>query len=142
MKIFPGGEECPRDLLDNPNVAKLNFWLPRFVSEVYKQDGKPYSPKSIHQLLAGLQCYMLDKNPMVPNFLNLKDSCFNDIHDACDSLYSELHQQESGTSMQHATVVTAVALLLLSLLLCCSLHKVLCTASAICTDIAPVSSVI
>ena len=49
-------EECPGELLNNPDVAILNFWLPRFVSEIRRQDGKPYPPRSTHQLLAGLQC--------------------------------------------------------------------------------------
>ena len=46
-------EECPGELLDNPympDVALLNFWLPRFVSEIHRQDGKPYPPRSTHQL--------------------------------------------------------------------------------------------
>ena len=33
-------EQCPEDLLNNPNVFKLNYWLTRFVAEVRRQDGK------------------------------------------------------------------------------------------------------
>ena len=34
-------ERCPEDLLDNPAVSELNYWLTRFVAEVRRQDGKP-----------------------------------------------------------------------------------------------------
>ena len=37
--------------------------IPRFVTEVRNKKGVPYPPRSIHLLLAGLQRYMLDKNP-------------------------------------------------------------------------------
>ena len=57
-KLSSGGKECPKDLFENPDVAKLNFWLPRLVSNVHKQDKEPYPPKSIHQILAGLQHYV------------------------------------------------------------------------------------
>ena len=52
--LSSGGKECPKDLFENPDVAKLNFWLPRFVSEVCKQDGEPYPPKSSHQIVAAV----------------------------------------------------------------------------------------
>ena len=43
-------KKCPGDLLDKPDVAKLNFWLCRFVIEVRKQNGEPFPPKSIHHV--------------------------------------------------------------------------------------------
>ena len=33
---------CPEDLFDKPDPGKLNYWLLRFVSEVRRQNGKPY----------------------------------------------------------------------------------------------------
>ena len=46
---------CPDNLLES---EELNYWLPRFINEVRRTDGNPYPPRSIHQLLAGLQRYM------------------------------------------------------------------------------------
>ena len=92
-------------MFENPDVPKLNFWLPRFVSEVRKQDREPYPPNSIHLILAGLQCYMLERNPMVPKFLDLKESRLRDVHGACDFVYQELHQQGIGTAVRHASVI-------------------------------------
>ena len=47
--------ECPSDLLEVGDADKLNFWLPRFINEVRRTDGNPYPPRTIHQLLAGIQ---------------------------------------------------------------------------------------
>ena len=56
--------ECPSDL-HVPEVGdadKLNFWLPRFINEVRRTDGNAYPPRTFHQLLAGIQRSMLEKN--------------------------------------------------------------------------------
>ena len=44
---------------------------------------------------------------MVLKFLDLKESRFHDVHGACDFVYQELHQQGIGTSVRHASVITA-----------------------------------
>ena len=72
-------DRCTEDLFDNPDTQNLNKWIPRFVTEVRNKKGEPYPPRSIHLLLAGLQRYMLDKNPGSPKFLNRSESAFCDI---------------------------------------------------------------
>ena len=77
------------------------------MAEVRRQDGEPpYPLKTIHQILAGLQRYMLDKNPLASKFLDQKNPVFRDIHRACDSVYRKLHQQGVGTEVRHAPVIT------------------------------------
>ena len=39
-------EACLMDLFDKPDVSRLNYWLSRFVTEVRRQDGDPYPPKT------------------------------------------------------------------------------------------------
>ena len=34
----------------------MNYWLAPFVHEVRRQDGKPYPPSTMQQIVAGLQC--------------------------------------------------------------------------------------
>ena len=43
---------CPEDL-ENPSIDKLNYWISRFIAEVRNKKGKPYPPRSIHQIRAG-----------------------------------------------------------------------------------------
>ena len=77
-------EVCPPDLLENPNIKKLNFWIPRFINEVRCIDGKPYPPRTINQILAGLQRHLLDNDYCFPKFLDRKNSQFRPIHGACE----------------------------------------------------------
>ena len=97
---------CPEDLLDSGDVSNLNRWISRFVAEVRCQDGEPYPPRTIHQILAGLQRYTLNRKADAPKFLDRQNSQFRDIHRACDSVYRELHSEGVGTSAHHAPLIT------------------------------------
>ena len=44
-KNCTGDEICGANLLDSPHIDSLNFWMPCFIAEVRRQDGKPYPPK-------------------------------------------------------------------------------------------------
>ena len=72
-------KKCPDDILEQADSATLNFWLPRFVAEVRRSDGKPYPPKTIHQLICGLLRYMRSVEPGCPNILDRKDPRFRDF---------------------------------------------------------------
>ena len=37
------------------NNREMNYWLAPFVHEVRRQDGKPYPPSTMQQIVAGLQ---------------------------------------------------------------------------------------
>ena len=100
-------EQCPRDLFDNPSVSIINYWLCRFVTEVRRQDGNPYPPKTIQQLLAGLQRKMLDANPDAPRFMDRQESCFRDLTRTCDSVYRDLHSKGVGTSVRHTSIFSS-----------------------------------
>ena len=54
-KTVPEGDKhyCPQNLLDEPEVEKVNYWMSRFVAEVQNKKWEPYPPRSIHQLLTG-----------------------------------------------------------------------------------------
>ena len=88
FSVGSGGQRvCPVDLLENPVVEDLNYWLSRFVAEVRNQEGKPYSPRSIHQILCGLQRHMLHKNPTAPKILNKEDVRFVAFRSAVDNVF-------------------------------------------------------
>ena len=56
-----GREICPADLLTSRKFDDLNYWIPRFVNEARRADGCAYPPRTINQLLAGLQHYIVQK---------------------------------------------------------------------------------
>ena len=80
---------CPEDLLDNPDPKKLNHWLSRFVTEVRKQDGQPYPPKTIHHILAALQRIVVGKQPTTPKFMDRNELVFTELCRTCDSVYRQ-----------------------------------------------------
>ena len=106
-KVGAAGELCPEDLFEKPEVMLLNHWIARFITEVRRQDGKPYPPRSIHQLLAGLQRYMLSMKSDAPKFLDRKDVRFAPIHGTCETIYRNLHGKGIGTDVRHAAVITS-----------------------------------
>ena len=95
------GEQCPDDLLENPDINKLNYWLARFVAEVRRTDGKAYPPRTISQLLAALQRIMLEANPNASKFCNAHNTDFRDLTRTCDSVYRRLHSEGVGAVVRH-----------------------------------------
>ena len=99
-----GEEKCPDNVLERPDVTKLNFWLSRFVAEVRRSDNEPYPPKSIHQLLCGILRFMRSIDPACPNFLDRSDTRFRDFHGSCEVIFRRLHQSGVGTVVRHTPV--------------------------------------
>ena len=68
--------------------------------------GEPYPPRSIHQLLAGLQRYTLEKHPNFPKLLDKQQTCFRDLRGTCDTVYRNLRCQGIGAEVRHAPIIT------------------------------------
>ena len=49
----------PPELVDITN-QQLSEWLPRFVVETRRHDGKKYPGNTLHNLCAGIQCFVRD----------------------------------------------------------------------------------
>lgn len=62
MNGFPGNV-CSEDILLNSDQDLLCKWLCVFATEMRKEDGAKYTPWSMSQLFAGLECW-----PNEPNF--------------------------------------------------------------------------
>ena len=95
--------KCPEDLLDNPDVEKINYWLS---TEVRKADGSEYPPRSINLILAGLQRQMLENNPQAPRFMDKNNTIYRDLHRVRDSIYKQLHSAGVGVVVKHASIIT------------------------------------
>ena len=74
-----GVKQVPMNLLEEPSVKELNKWLSCFVVEAACEDGKPYPPSSISNILAGLYRYAKSCGNC-PNFMNRKDPQFKDLN--------------------------------------------------------------
>ena len=78
----------------------LNKWLSVFVAETRKQDGDPYSPKSLYLLLSGILQHMRNLNPACPNFLNIDDHQFATFHHTLDNVLRKLRLDGVGVPKQ------------------------------------------
>ena len=78
---------CPDNILEASQPDKLRYWLSHFVNEVRKQNGNPHPPKTVHQILAGLQRHILETTPTALKFLDQSNPNFCDLHRACDTIY-------------------------------------------------------
>ncbi len=99
-------DECPVDLLVKQTPEELNNWLSRFVVEVRRNDGCPYPPRTIHQILSGILRHMRSINPMCPNILDRKDGRFRKISGSCEVVFRQLRQAGVGASIKHTATIT------------------------------------
>ena len=89
-------EQCPENLLEKPTVDR---WLSRFVIDVRREDGKPYPPALINNILAGLYRYSKSCVPtgvVCPNFMSRKDPSFRDLTGAIQVRYRQLRSEGVG----------------------------------------------
>ena len=95
-KLCVGEQQWPHDLLEHPEPTKLNDSLSRFVTEVRKKDGSPYSPRSIHLILAALQRKMVETTLDAPKFFDPKNYCYRDLQRNCNYTYKQLRSEGIG----------------------------------------------
>ena len=88
-----GEEKCPDYLLEEPGADQLNYWLSRFIAEVWHSDGDLYPASMLYQLLAGLLRYTRSKTKDCPNFTDKKDARFAELSGTCESVACQLREQ-------------------------------------------------
>ena len=94
------------DLLSHDDSAKVSEILSLFCLDIKQQNGKPYTPKSVLQILVNLQNYAREKDKECFHFMNPKDERFTQIHTVLDNLSHKLHKQGVGANKIQARVVT------------------------------------
>jgi hypothetical protein len=103
-KIFPSDQQVPVDTLLTDDNGLLFQWLCRFSTEIRKQDGSPYPPRTINHYLMGLQRYIRAEKKSNLNLLT--DSSFLPLKKLLDTLYRKLHSAGVGCSVQRTQAVT------------------------------------
>ena len=99
-------DPVPAHLLTCNDPVLLSKHLSRFAVEIRKANGDPYPPATIHQLLCGLLRHMREVSQDCPNFLDKKDSRFQQLHCTLDAHFHNLHSDGIGRQVQHAEVFT------------------------------------
>ena len=95
---------CPDDILTRTSKDTISKWLGLFAIEVRRQDGKEYPPRTIHQLLLGLQRHMQLNGP--DKAINLfGDPEFSTLKNVCDSHFRDLHSSGIGTETKQTPVL-------------------------------------
>jgi len=90
-------------LLDNLNAQSLYYWLSQFVVQILRNNGNPYLPTSILNILAGLYQYCKALVPDCPNFMDTRNQHFMG---ALQVRYHELHKEGVRMVVKHAPIVT------------------------------------
>ena len=101
-------DQCPPDLLMTDDGRLLCKWLCVFVTEVRKSDGSEYTPRSICQLLSGLQREINAKKKEPLKIVDNKSPVFKDLHSVLDRRYRNLHAQGIGTTKRKSEIITLV----------------------------------
>ena len=102
-------EKCPLDVMCLGDDALLCRWLCLFVTEARQSNGKSYTPRSISQLLTGLQRYINSRRDPHEARLRLTDpssAAYRELHNVLQRLYRELHKSGIGASRRQAAVIT------------------------------------
>ena len=76
------------------------------MTEVRKQDGKPYPLRSIHLILAGIQRYILETKPDAPKLFDQGNSTYRDLRRTCDSVFRQLRSDGIGADVNRTSVFT------------------------------------
>ena len=96
----------PDNVLLTGDNASLCEWLCVFCKEARKVDGEPYTPRSISQLLAGIQRYIRRETDSGITLVNGKDPVFQPLHRLLDSLFRDLHAQGIGATRRRSSTLS------------------------------------
>ena len=102
-------EKCPIELLCMDDLGLLSKWLCVFVKEARRDNGEPYTPRSISMLLSGLQRFINSKREASEPLLNLIDPRnppFRELHNVVEHRYRELHEQGVGAVRKQADIIS------------------------------------
>ena len=98
-------DSCPSDILLSDCVVDLDHWLCRYVTETRKADGSEYPPRTLHQLLVGLQRYIRIRKRSDVSLLQGAD--FRGLQNLCNSLFNELHKKGVGADVKKTQPLTS-----------------------------------
>ena len=99
---------CPESLLEKRpwSVKHLSFWLARYACETRSKVSAKYPASTVFALLAGLLRYMQRIDAECPNFLDVKNPEFKEIHAVINTYFRQLRESGVGTETKHTPIIT------------------------------------
>ena len=95
---------------DEQNVEmssdRMNSLLNRFVQEATRQDGKPYPPSSLYNIVAAIQRFLREKGRPNISFFDVKAPEFDLLRKSLDARMKELTSEGVGVEKQSAQPLT------------------------------------
>ena len=104
IKIAETLDECPSKLAEM-SKANLCKWLSRFIVEIRRNDGKPYTGNTLHQILCGIQHYLREETGDAIDFFSDREFFF--LKNVLDSEMKQLLSQGVGTKKKQAEPILA-----------------------------------
>ena len=95
----------PHNILMTEDEEALCHWLCIFVVEVTKESEDPYTPRSIMQLMSGLN-RKISLNESVVYIMDYKCPSFQPLHTVLDNLFRSHHSQGIGTVRKQVGLLT------------------------------------
>ena len=98
--------------LDRPvhheDVARLDYWLSRFLYEARRQDGKPYPGSTLRNICAGIQRILSEKcdSTVTVHLFKKDDLNFRTFRQALEKRAKELIREGVGAQVRHKDPVT------------------------------------
>ncbi len=102
-----GSDRCPDYILLSDDHSALCHWLCVCVNKLRKEGGKPYTPRSLANLIASLQRYICEQKQAPVRLAHPENAAYKPLHRTLDSIYCKLHTEGTGTKRKQAEIVTA-----------------------------------
>ena len=104
---FPD-EQCPLDLIESPpwDCSALSYWLARFGCETRNALGRKYPATTVFSLLSALLRQMRVIDADCPNFLDTKDTRFQEMHSILDTYFRELRKIGVGADVKQTSLIS------------------------------------
>ena len=96
-------EDAPSPLINQMTKEELNRWLPHFVMEARRQDGKPYPPNTLYQLCCGLLRHIRTTQPGWNIFTDVE---FIDFQKTLDAQMKKLKSEGIGNTKRQAEPIS------------------------------------
>ncbi len=88
---------------DHESLCK---WLCLFASEIRKVDGTPFTPPSIIQTFARLQCHISETKSAAIRLVDRNNPVFKPLHQLLAPLYRDQHAQGIGATRIQSEIIS------------------------------------